>query len=184
MPGKKTVPKIAANMPKKVRYVIPEGDNRLRALCETCGFVNYVNPKIVVGAVIDWKKQILLCRRAIEPRKGLWTIPAGYLEEHETAEEGALREILEEAGVTPTINSLLAIYSIPHISQIQLIYRATLLYPKLEPGEETAEAQFFSWAEIPWSKLAFPSVSWALNHFKEVEGKTNFSPRKNPNNKL
>lgn len=168
------------NYPPNVRFEIPKGDNRLRAVCETCNFINYINPKIVVGAVIEYKKKILLCRRAINPQKGLWTIPAGYLEEKETAEEGALREIKEEAGVEPVIQGLLGIYSLKHISQIQLIYKAYLLDSKLDPGEETIEAEFFQWEDIPWTKLAFPSVHWALNHFQEVGDKKKFSAKTNP----
>ncbi len=135
---------------------------------------------MVVGAVISYRDSILLCKRAIEPQKGLWTIPAGYLEENESTEEGALREIYEEAGVRPSINSLLAIYSLKHISQIQIIYKASSKNNDLNPGEETFEAGYFMWKDIPWSKLAFPSVEWALKHFKEVENQDVFPPMSNP----
>ncbi len=135
---------------------------------------------MVVGAVISFRKTILLCKRAIEPSKGLWTIPAGYLEENESTEEGALREIQEEAGIQPNIQGLLAIYSIKHISQIQIIYKAQSKNQILKPGEETQEAKYFLWGDIPWKEIAFPSVVWALNHFKEVENKENFYPKSNP----
>tara|TARA_Y100001970_G_scaffold225531_1_gene278505 strand:+ start:850 stop:1245 length:396 start_codon:yes stop_codon:yes gene_type:complete len=130
--------------------------------------------------VISYKKSILLCRRAIEPQKGLWTIPAGYLEENESTEEGALREIYEESGVKPQIQALLAIYSLKHISQIQIIYKASSSNNNLDPGIETEEADYFNWKDIPWHDIAFPSVVWALKHFKEVEDKEFFTPKSNP----
>ncbi len=149
-------------------------------VCNNCDYIHYINPKVVVGAVISHKKSILLCKRAIEPQKGLWTIPAGYLEENESTEEGALREIDEEAGVKPQIQSLLAIYSLKHISQIQIIYKALSTNKVLNPGDETEEAYYFQWNNIPWAEIAFPSVKWALNHFKEVENKEFFIPKSNP----
>jgi ADP-ribose pyrophosphatase YjhB (NUDIX family) len=168
------------NLPEKLVYAIPSGDTRVRAVCDTCGFVNYVNPKVVVGTVATWNDRVLLCRRAIEPRKGFWTIPAGYLEEHETAQDGALRETREEAGAEVAIDALLAVYSVRRISQVQLIYRARLASPELAPGAETAEARLFAWNEIPWSELAFPSVAWALGHLREVGYAVAFPPRTNP----
>ncbi len=104
----------------------PEGETHPRLVCDACGFIDYVNPKIVVGAVCDWRDRVLLCRRAIEPRLGYWTLPAGYLEEHETTVEGALREAREEACAELEIRGLLAVYNIPRISQVQLIYAADL----------------------------------------------------------
>jgi ADP-ribose pyrophosphatase YjhB (NUDIX family) len=110
---------------------IPQDDTRERLVCDTCGWINYTNPKIVVGSVVSHEGRILLCRRAIEPRRGFWTIPAGYLEEKETTEAGAMREAQEEACAEIAIDQLLAVYNIPRISQVQLIYRATLVR---EPG--------------------------------------------------
>lgn len=159
---------------------IPEGDNRERLVCGDCGFINYVNPKIVVGAVVTWQGRFLLCRRAIEPRRGYWTIPAGYLEEHETTEAGARREALEEACADIVLDGLLGVYNVPRISQVQLIYRATLRAPEFGAGEESLEAALFDWADIPWKELAFPSVIWALNHHREVDGHAVFAPRTNP----
>jgi len=159
---------------------IPEGDDRLRRVCADCGFVDYENPKIVVGAVVAWQDRVLLCRRAIDPRKGFWTLPAGYLELHESAAEGARREAWEEARAEIEIDQILAVYSIPRISQIQLIYRARMAAPEVAPGPETAELDFFPWDRIPWDDLAFPSVHWALGHFREVEGLESFAPRVNP----
>jgi ADP-ribose pyrophosphatase YjhB (NUDIX family) len=175
----KTIP-FPAGLPGPVTYKIPEGDNRIRAVCDTCGFVNYVNPRVVVGAVCTFEDRYLLCRRAIEPRTGYWTIPAGFLEEKESTEAGARREAQEEAGVDIAIDALLAVYSIDRISQVQLIYRAVLPGPDLAPGPETIEARFFLWDEIPWTEIAFPSVHWALHQHREVAGTQIFAPFVNP----
>ena len=162
------------------REEIPDGDDRSRMVCDHCGFVNYQNPKLVVGVVAHWKKSILLCRRAIEPRRGYWTLPAGYLELNESAADGALREAREEACAQIKLDQLLAVYSIPRISQIQLIYRAWLISADIAPGPESSEVFLFPWSDIPWSDLAFPSVRWALNHYREVQALTVFAPRGNP----
>jgi len=168
-----------ADLPN-ARYEIPQGDSRLRAVCDTCGFISYVNPKVVVGVLATFENRILLCRRAIEPRHGFWTMPAGYLEEQETTEAGALREAFEEAGVKPRLTALLAIYSVARISQVQIIYRGVLPSADLAPGPETLEAHLFAWDEIPWDELAFPSVHWALNHHREIGEAALFLPRSNP----
>ncbi|MGF1628998.1 MAG: NUDIX domain-containing protein [Kiloniellaceae bacterium] len=159
---------------------IPEGDDRRRLVCRDCGFVNYENPKIVVGAVAAWDDRILLCRRAIEPRRGFWTLPAGFLELQETAMAGALREAWEEARARLEIDQLLAVYSIPRISQIQLIYRARLATPAVTAGVETLELDLFRWDAIPWDLLAFPSVHWALRDYDAVRDQAVFAPRGNP----
>ena len=163
---------------------IPEGDDRHRLVCDACGFIDYENPKVVVGSVAVWERRILLCRRAIEPRKGYWTLPAGFLETHESAAEGALREAWEEARAELEIDQLLGIYSIPRISQIQLIFRARLLSPAVEPGPETQVLDLFAWDDIPWEELAFPSVHWALRHFSETRDQSGFAPRLNPEGEL
>jgi ADP-ribose pyrophosphatase YjhB (NUDIX family) len=155
---------------------IPEGDNRERLVCDHCGFVRYQNPVIVVGAVCTWEDRILLCRRDIEPRRGYWTMPAGFLEENETTAAGTQREVAEEACAEIELEGLLGVYSIPRISQVQLIYRARLRSPDVAAGEETREVRLFRWEEIPWEDLAFPSVHWALRHFREVRGKDIFPP--------
>lgn len=159
---------------------VPEGDDRLRRVCRDCGFVDYENPKVVVGSVATWEDKILLCRRAIEPRIGYWTLPAGYLEIHESAMDGACREAWEEARAELEIDQLLGIYSIPRISQIQLIYRARLVTPEVSAGPETQELDLFIWDEIPWEDIAFPSVHWALRDFDAVRDLTHFAPRSNP----
>jgi len=159
---------------------IPEGDNLERLVCTDCGFIAYENPKVVVGSVCGWQSRILLCRRAINPRKGFWTIPAGYLELNETTMDGALREAWEEAYAKIEIDGLLAVYSIPRLSQVQLIYRARLATPHFAPGPETIETRLYDWSEIPWDELAFPSVRWALEQYRSVEGRGEFAPFSNP----
>jgi ADP-ribose pyrophosphatase YjhB (NUDIX family) len=159
---------------------IPAGDNRHRLVCPDCGFINYENPKIVVGSVVTWQGRFLLCRRAINPRKGHWTIPAGFLELNESVTDGARREASEEACADIEIDALLAVYNVPRISQVQLIYRATLRRPEFAAGEESLEVALFGWDELPWDDLAFPSVRWALRHFDEVRDAARFAPRTNP----
>lgn len=151
-----------------------------RYVCNQCGHVHYTNPKIVVGSVVSHRDRILLCRRAIEPRKGLWTLPAGYLEEHETPQDGAKREAREEACADIVLDALLAVYTISHLSQIQLIYRGRLARPEFAAGPESAEVALFGWGEIPWHEIAFPSVKWALHHHREAGGRSEFAPFVNP----
>ena len=158
----------------------PEGDNRKRLVCADCGYIRYDNPKVVVGAVCTWEGRILLCRRAIEPRKGYWTLPAGFLELHESTFEGARREAMEEANARLALEGLLAVYDIPRISQVQIIYRARLIAPDISPGPESQEVALFTWDEIPWNDLAFPTVRWALDHYRETRGEASFSAKSNP----
>jgi ADP-ribose pyrophosphatase YjhB (NUDIX family) len=127
-----------------------------------------------------WAIKVLLCRRAIEPRQGYWTIPAGYLEQEETAEAGAMREVKEEAGADVALSGLLGVYSIPRISQVQLIYRARLLSPDIAPGQESLAVGLYDWTDIPWPDLAFPTVRWALEHHQEIGTASSFAPRTNP----
>jgi len=159
---------------------IPPGDDRERLTCPDCGFVAYENPKMVAGSVVSVDGRIMLCRRAIEPRHGYWTLPAGFLELHETPEEGAMREAWEEARAKIAIDALLAVYSVPRISQVQLIYRATLAEPGFEAGPESLEVALFDWADIPWDELAFPSVKWALDEYRTRLGQDVFAPGVNP----
>ena len=159
---------------------IPPGDDRERLTCPDCGFIAYENPKMVAGSVVTVDGRIMLCRRAIEPRHGYWTLPAGYLELHETPEEGAKREAWEEARARIAIDALLAVYSVPRISQVQLIYRATLAEPGFEAGPESLEVALFDWADIPWDQLAFPSVKWALDEYRTRLGQDVFAPGINP----
>ena len=163
---------------------VPAGDSLERSVCDTCGFVHYVNPKIVVGSVVTWRdgseERVLMCRRSIEPRAGFWTLPAGFMEEGETTEEGARREAREEANAQIRIRDLLAVYNIPRISQVQLMYRAELMSPHVSAGEESLEVALFRWDEIPRTEIAFPSVHWALAHFDQVRAQTRIAPFSNP----
>jgi len=146
---------------------IPDGEDRERLVCGECGFIAYENPKIVVGSVVIEDERVLLCRRAIEPRRGYWTLPAGYMELGETVEEGARREAWEEARVRLELERILAIYSVARIGQVQIIYRARLAEPGYAPGPESLDVRFFAWGDIPWNELAFPSVHWALQAWAE-----------------
>lgn len=160
---------------------IPEGDDRERRVCGDCGFIDYVNPKIVAGAVVTKGDKILLCKRAIEPRLGFWTLPAGFMEEGESVEEAAKREAREEAEATIRIERVLAIYSVPRISQVQIMFKATL-ESDIAPGPESTEVGLYDWKEIPWRELAFPTVVWALTHYSEIKGRSDYAPFTNPPN--
>jgi ADP-ribose pyrophosphatase YjhB (NUDIX family) len=159
---------------------VPAGDDRERLVCPECSFIEYANPKVVVGAVVRWDKRIVLCRRAIPPRRGFWTIPAGYLELNETAQAGALRETWEEAEARIELDGLIAVYNIPRLSQVQLIFRARLLDGKIGVGPESEATELFAWDDIPWSELAFPSTRWALTHYREIGDAPEFATRSNP----
>src|SRR5579862_9524057 len=163
-----------------ITRAIPDGHERERLVCGDCGFILYDNPKIVVGSVPRWEDKILMCRRAINPRRGFWTLPAGYLELNESTRAGAEREAWEEARARLAIESLLAIYEIPRISQVQLIYRARLTDENVAAGPESLEVGLFGWDEIPWDDIAFPSVRWALGHEQDVQASGDLTPRNNP----
>jgi ADP-ribose pyrophosphatase YjhB (NUDIX family) len=162
------------------RREVPDGDNVERLVCPECGFIAYENPKVVVGSVAVWDGRVLLCRRSIEPRRGFWTLPAGYLELNETTAEGALREAWEEARARLEIRAMLALYNIPRISQVQVIYLADLISPDIEAGPESEEVALFARDEIPWEAIAFPSVRWALDHYDRVKDAVSFVPYGNP----
>src|SRR5215468_9188886 len=132
-----------ARHPPSFHEAVPPGDNRPRLVCDECEFVQYVNPKVVVGAVCSFEGRLLLCRRAIDPRRGYWTVPAGFMEEKETAEAGARREAWEEAGADIEIDGLLGLYSVPRISQVHILFRARLLSPAVAAGEESLEVRLF-----------------------------------------
>ncbi|WP_085906835.1 NUDIX hydrolase [Kiloniella majae] len=159
---------------------IPDQDDRERIVCDTCDYVIYENPKIVVGVVATWDEKVLLVKREIEPRRGYWSLPAGYLELNETAEDGAAREAWEEARAKLTIDQVLAVYSLPRISQIQIIYRAKLSSPEVSAGPESQEVMLFDWQNIPWPDLAFPTVVWALNQYHSIRHQSAFPPFANP----
>ena len=148
-------------------YQIPADDNRERATCTSCGTIHYENPINVVGTLPVWGEQVLLCKRAIEPRYGLWTLPAGFLELGETAAEGAARETDEEAGAQIELQDLYCLLNVVSVGQIHLFYRARLLSPEFNPGPETLEAQLFHEHEVPWDQIAFRTVRQTLQHFFE-----------------
>jgi ADP-ribose pyrophosphatase YjhB (NUDIX family) len=166
-------------MPDFVRTV-PDGDTMERQVCTTCGYIAYDNPKIIVGAVVADAGRVLLCRRAIEPRTGFWTLPAGYLELNETTAEGAQREALEEAGASIALDGILALYNISRIGQVQVIYRATLAAPGIYAGTESLEVRFFAWDDIPWDRIAFPTVKWALQAWRDAGAGPLGAPAGNP----
>jgi ADP-ribose pyrophosphatase YjhB (NUDIX family) len=150
-----------------VELRIPEGDNLPRHVCIACGVIHYQNPKIVVGCIPEWEDKVLLCRRAIEPRHGLWTVPSGFMENAETLGQGAERETLEEANARVRMGNLYAIYSLPHINQVHVLFRAQLLDLDFKPGIESLEVRLFSEEEIPWDKLAFRVIREPLKRYFE-----------------
>jgi ADP-ribose pyrophosphatase YjhB (NUDIX family) len=144
---------------------IPDGDNRLRSVCTQCSTIFYVNPKLVLGTVPVWKDQVLLCRRAIEPRYGFWTLPAGFMETGETTEQGALRETLEEAGARVELQQLFSMIDVPHVEQVHLFYLGALQDLNFAAGEESLEVKLFRENEIPWDEIAFRTVGKTLKWF-------------------
>jgi ADP-ribose pyrophosphatase YjhB (NUDIX family) len=148
-----------------VIYAVPTDDNRERAICTVCTSVQYENPINVVGTVPTWGDKVLLCRRNIEPRYGLWTLPAGFMEMGETTEQGAARETTEEAGAVFEIQALYTVLSVVRVGQIHLFFRARLLHPEFSPGPETIEAKLFAEHEILWNELAFRTVHVTLQHY-------------------
>jgi ADP-ribose pyrophosphatase YjhB (NUDIX family) len=160
---------------------IPEGDHRERMVCADCGHIAYENPKVVVGSVVVADGTVLMCRRAIEPRLGYWTLPAGYLELGETVEEGAMREALEEAQAEIALEGILAVFSIARIGQVQVIFRARFAdTPHFAPGPESLEVGLFAWDSIPWDNIAFPSVRWALDAWRQAGASPLGAPLGNP----
>lgn len=153
---------------------IPEGDNRPRFVCDACGTIHYSNPKIVAGTIPVWENQILLCRRAIEPRRGYWTLPAGFMENAETIPEAAERETWEEALAKVTLEGLYTVINLPHIDQVHMFFRATMLTPEFAAGEESLDVQLFHEQDIPWAEIAFPTVSQTLERFFEDRLKSHF----------
>ncbi|GMV54791.1 MAG: hypothetical protein AMXMBFR6_05960 [Betaproteobacteria bacterium] len=153
---------------------IPPGDNLPRHICVECATIHYQNPKIVVGAVAAWGDRVLLCRRAIEPRHGYWTLPAGFMENGESTADAAARETLEEACARIEIDALFSVLSIPHISQVHMLYRGRLIEQSFAPGEESLEVALFAEADIPWDQLAFRTISRTLKLYFEDRRKGRF----------
>ena len=153
-----------------VNLEIPEGDTKNRAVCTNCGTIFYENPKIVAGCLLVWENKILLCKRANEPRSGFWTLPAGFMENNETVEEGALRETMEEAGATSKNVKLFLMCNLPHISQVYMMYFGDLDNGVYEAGIESSEVRLFSKEEIPWSHLAFTVIEKTIElYYKDLE---------------
>jgi ADP-ribose pyrophosphatase YjhB (NUDIX family) len=153
---------------------IPEGDSALRDVCNQCGMIHYVNPKMVVGTLAESQGKLLLCRRAIEPRRGMWTLPAGFMEMAETTAEAALRETLEEACAKVELLELYTLVNVAHIGQVHMFYRARLPEPIFAAGVESLEVALFDEAEIPWDEIAFRSVTLALGQFFEDRRKGDY----------
>ena len=154
----------ACGAPVELRQ--PPDDNRPRYICTTCTTIHYQNPNLVIGAIPEWEDgRILLCRRAIEPRHGLWTLPAGFMENGETTTEAALRETLEEANARIAIGELYSMYNLPYINQVHLLFRARLLDLNFSPGTESLEVKLFEEQDIPWDELAFRPVRFTLQYY-------------------
>jgi ADP-ribose pyrophosphatase YjhB (NUDIX family) len=157
-----------------VEYQVPADDNRERAVCAACGTIHYENPLNVVGTVPVWQDQVLLCRRNIEPRRGLWTLPAGFMELGETTAAGALRETIEEAGAKVEMGGLFTVLNVVHVGQVHLFYLAWLQDTRFDPGPETIEAQLFREHEVPWDELAFRTTRETLLRYFEDRKKGQF----------
>jgi ADP-ribose pyrophosphatase YjhB (NUDIX family) len=167
-------------MPDFVRR-IPSGDNRERLVCADCGHIAYENPKVVVGSVVVGDGSVLMCRRAIEPRRGFWTLPAGYLEHGETLEEGAAREAWEEAQAEIVLDGILGVFTISRIGQVQVIFRARFAgEPRFAAGPESLEVALFAPRRVPFQEIAFPSVVWALDAWQRAGPGPLGAPAGNP----
>ena len=161
--------KFCSNCGEKVAKRIPEGDDRPRYVCDSCDTVHYQNPKMVVGVLAVQDHQVLMCKRAIEPRKGFWTLPAGFMENGETTMAGAIRETWEEAYAKVSVPSLYRMFELPYINQVYIFYRANLLDETYSAGPESLDVQLFNEDEIPWKEIAFPIVTEILReHFEDT----------------
>jgi len=150
-----------------VTYEIPKDDDRMRHVCHTCGNIQYQNPKLVVGCIPEWEDRILFCRRDIEPQKGKWTLPAGFMENSETAAEGARRETWEETRARVRIVSPYRLYDLPFVNQVYVIFRAQMLTDEFETTPESSEIKLMKEADIPWSEIAFPVIRETLKSYFE-----------------
>lgn len=159
--------KFCSSCSAPIAHRVPPGDSLPRFVCDECGDIHYQNPRLVVGTLPVLDGRLLLCRRAIEPRYGYWTLPAGYMENGESTAQAALRETSEEAGAKIELEAPFTMISVPHVNQVHLFYRAKLLDPAFAPGDETLEAALFAEADIPWKELAFRTVSMTIKHWIE-----------------
>ena len=144
---------------------VPDGDTLPRHVCEACGTIHYRNPLMVVGAIPEWEDKVLLCKRAIEPRLGMWTLPAGFMELGESVAQAAIRETLEEANARVELGEAFTMLSVPHVNQVHIFYRARLIDLDFGPGAESLEVQLFAESAIPWPEIAFRTVSTTLRHY-------------------
>ncbi len=158
-----------------VEFRIPADDNRARHICTACNMIHYQNPRMVIGSIPQWEDKVLLCRRAIEPQYGKWTLPGGFMENGESTAQAAIRETLEEACARIAIIDLYSMYSLPYINQVHLLFRAELLDLNFGPGQESLEVKLFSETEIPWDELAFRPVRYSLEHYFAERGKGQFT---------
>jgi ADP-ribose pyrophosphatase YjhB (NUDIX family) len=163
--------KFCSDCAHPVALQVPPDDNRPRYVCSQCGTIHYQNPKLVIGSIPVWEQngemRILLCKRAIEPRYGYWTLPAGFMENEETTTDAAIRETEEEAGANIELHELFSLLNVPHVHQVHLFYRATLLDLDYAAGVESLDVRLFSKDEIPWPEIAFPTVAQTLKLFFE-----------------
>ena len=166
--------KFCANCAAPVVRRVPPGDTLERWVCDQCGEIHYQNPKLVVGTVPEHGGRLLLCRRAIEPRYGYWTLPAGFMENDETVAEAALRETQEEAGARVELGAPFSMISVPRVNQVHVFYLARLGALEFKPGEETLEVRLFDQADIPWEQVAFRTVAATLRHWFADRGKGSF----------
>jgi ADP-ribose pyrophosphatase YjhB (NUDIX family) len=157
--------KFCSNCGAQVARRVPPGDSLPRWVCDHCGVIHYQNPLLVVGAIPEHEGRILLCRRAIEPRYGYWTLPAGFMENDETIGQAAVRETLEEAGARIELGAPFAMISVPYVNQVHVFYRAKLLDLEYAPGEESLEVELYDEAAIPWRDIAFRTVATTLKHW-------------------
>jgi ADP-ribose pyrophosphatase YjhB (NUDIX family) len=153
---------------------VPSGDHRERDCCDDCGAIHYANPRPIVGTIPVWQDRVLLCRRAIEPRYGKWTLPAGFMEIGESTADGAQRETIEEAGARIEIGPLFSMLDVPHVEQIHIFFRAVLIDTDFAPGEESLEVQLFDEASIPWDEIAFRTVTMTLRLFFDDRARGRF----------
>lgn len=167
--------KYCSHCGKSLELIVPEKDDRPRYVCRACGMIHYQNPNMVVGCIPEWQGQILLCRRNIEPQKGLWTLPAGYLENGETAEDGARRETLEETGAVVVELSPYLLFDIVHINQLYLMFRSRLKTPEFTTTPESSEVALFSPNQIPWDEIAFRVIEKTLKTYLKDKQSSQFS---------
>lgn len=169
--------KFCSNCGSSVNLQIPDGDDRHRHVCGDCDTIHYQNPRIIAGCLPVHEDKVLLCKRAIEPRHGYWTLPAGFMENGESTEQGALRESWEEARANIDLDGLYTLFSVPELNQVYMLFKGTLADLNFEPGPESLEVRLFSQQEIPWDSLAFPVMEKALRYYFDDLTSNSFSFR-------